>query len=436
MVDTRNWPDRIKSAYADLQYQSELIVTGVQLGIITLLFVVITVTPIGYSPDAPIRSALFGLSLFTVLVLLRYWLVITDQLNPTLLGISVVLEMTLLLFTIWTYFIQFESVPSINLKNSHFNYIFILIALRTLRFEPIWVILSGVTAICGWSFIVWHTLDFTTMQSITWDYVTYASTQSIYLGAEFDKILSIALVTLVLALTLFRAQQTLALAVNKSFATDDLSKFFDEAVAKKITQSNLALKAGQAEKREAVIVFIDLRGFSKLSETATSKELIELLGEYQQLLVPIIRHHQGSIDKFMGDGILASFGAVIPSKTYAADALCAVSEMLEAIQSWQEARKKQNKVVLNVGMGLAEGEVLFGLIGDENRLEYTVIGETVNLAAKLEKHNKVEKANVLASKMVLDKALAHGYQENGKLEVRKQIAVAGVNELIDLVVIS
>ena len=102
---------------------------AVQLGIICLLFVVILIAPIGYSPDAPIHSALLGLSLFTILVLLRLWFVYTDQLSHWMLGVSMVLEMVLLLFTIESYYVQFESVPAINLKNSHVNYIFILIAL-------------------------------------------------------------------------------------------------------------------------------------------------------------------------------------------------------------------------------------------------------------------------------------------------------------------
>lgn len=436
MLNTNTWPERIQQAYSDLQHQSELIVTVVQLGIITLLFLVITLTPIGYSPDAPIRSALFGLSLFLVLVLVRYWLAVTDQLPPTLLGCSVVLEMALLLFTIWTYYIQFESVPTINLKNSHFNYIFILIALRTLRFEPLWVVLSGVTAMVGWTLIVWHAVHFASIQSVTWDYVTFASTLSIYLGAEFDKILTIGLVTGVLAFTLHRAQQTLALAVNKSFASKDLSKFFDEAVAKKITQSSISLEAGQAEKRQAVIVFIDLRGFSKLSETASSQELIDILGEYQRLLVPLIRDGNGSIDKFMGDGILASFGAVIPSQTYAADALTAVDNMRKAIKGWKTQRQEANKSVLDVGMGIAGGEVLFGLIGDADRLEYTVIGETVNIAAKLEKQNKAEQVSVLATVSVLEKAKSQGYVPSYTPEIRRDRAVAGIQERLDLVVLA
>ncbi len=436
MIDYAAWPLRIKQKFIELQDQSEFIVASVQLGIISLLYIIIIFAPIGYSPDAPIHSALLGLSLFTILVLVRLWFAYTKQLNPLFLGFSVVAEMALLLFIIWTYYIQFESTPSINLKNSHFNYVFVLIALRSLRFEPIWVLLSGATAALCWSIIVWHALFHTNDQSITWDYVTYASSRSIYLGAEFDKLLTIVLITLIIALVLKRAQTTLRQAVSQTFKANDLSHFFDTQVVEKITQAETELAAGQGEMRHSVIMFIDLRGFSKLSEKLPSNDLIALLGEYQRLLVPIIHQYRGSIDKFMGDGILASFGAVIPSSTYAADALNAVDEIMSAVHQWQITRKNENKESLDIGMGLAIGEVLIGMIGVESRLEYTVIGETVNIAAKLEKQNKIEKAHALATYAVLEKAQQQGYTNIKGKEIRHQRTVGGINEKLDLVVLA
>lgn len=436
MISDQIWPNRVKQRFCNLQYQSELLVASLQLGVIILLFCTLIAAPVGYSPDAPIHSALLGLSLFTILILVRLWFAYSNQLGPWKLGFFVIAEMSILLFTIWTYYLQFESVPSINLKNSHLNYIFVLIALRALRFEPIWVILSGTTAMIGWALIVWHALKTATMQGVTWDYVTYASTMNIYLGAEFDKLLTIALVTIIIALVLKRAQDTLRHSVSETFKAEDLSNFFDHALVEKITDSNIPLEAGVVEIRKAAIMFIDLRGFSKLSEKLPPKELITLLGEYQRMLVPIIQHNQGSIDKFMGDGILASFGAVIPTTTYAADAFNAVDEILNAISEWQRSRRQLGVEILDVGMGLAIGDVLFGIIGDKSRLEYTVIGETVNVAAKLEKQNKVEKVKALATLAVLEQAILQGYKGASQREIRRQCHVLGIDQLLDLVVLA
>jgi len=127
-------------------------------------------------------------------------------------------------------------------------------------------------------------------------------------------------------------------------------------------------------------------------------ELIALLGEYQGLLLPILKAHGGSIDKFMGDGILASFGAVSPDPAFAAQALRAVDAI------WTAA----GLPAPDVGAGLTSGEVVFGIIGHGRRLEYTLIGDAVNLAAKLEKHNKVEHSRGLTTRTTYQLARAQG----------------------------
>lgn len=436
MLKHTQLPLRIQEEMAVQQYKSELLVAGVQLGVIVLLLLIHFFTPAGYSPDAPVRSTSLGLSLFTILILVRLWFAYTNQLTPLFLGFLIIAEMVLLLFIIWTYYLQYETTTTINLKNPHINYVFILIALRALRFEPEWVILSGLTAAIGWGIIVWQTLSTAGMSVITWDYVTYASTQSVYLGAIFDVILSILLVTAIIALVLERAKETLCQAVKQTTAAKDLARFFDKGVAEKITRSELALQAGYGEMRQAAIMFTDMRGFTRASKTLSPSELIGLLGEYQRLLVPIIQKHNGTIDKFMGDGIMASFGAVTPSDTYAADALRTVDDILAAVAIWNETRRKDGEMVVDVGIGLAVGEVVFGVIGNAERLEYTVIGETANLAAKLEKHNKVEHSRALTNADALTEALKQDYTNAMQKKELKARNVAGVENPIDLVVLA
>ncbi|MCW8444101.1 adenylate/guanylate cyclase domain-containing protein [Fluoribacter gormanii] len=436
MLSYTQLPPRIRDDMKAQQYRSELLVGGVQLGVILLFMAIDYLTPVGYTPNAPVHSTSLGLSLFTILILTRLWFAYTNQLTPRVLGLFVITEMFLLLFVIWTYYLQYETSPTINLKNTHINYVYILIALRALRFEPEWVLLSGFCAVIGWSIIVWQTLSSTGMNVITWDYVTYASTRSVYLGAVFDVLLSISLVTVILALVLQRAQKTLFQAVEQTSAAKDLARFFDSSVAEKIIHSDSIVQAGYGETRRAAILFTDLRGFTKASKTLSPTDLIKLLGEYQRLLVPIIQKHNGTIDKFMGDGIMASFGAVTPSKTYAADALRTVDEILAMLSVWNETRRKNGNFVLDLGMGLAAGEIVFGVIGNADRLEYTVIGETANLAAKLEKHNKVEHSKALSTASTLAEALKQNYKSDTKKIERKSRDVAGVDGPMDLVVLA
>ncbi len=434
MLSYQELPLRIKKEITAQQYNSELLVGSVQFGVVVLLSIINFFTPINYIPGAPVHSASLGLELFTILILLRLWFAYTHQLTRWLLGIFVIGEMLLLLFIIWTYYLQFETTATINLKNPHIYYVFVMIALRALRFEPIWVIISGITAAVGWSAIVWQTLSSAGMNVITWDYVTYASTRSLYFGAVFDFIFTILLVTGIISLVLKRAQETLYQAVGQTAAARDLSLFFDSGVAEKIMHSE-KLQSGYGDKRQAAIMFIDLRNFTGMSEKLEPGSIMTLLVEYQSLLVPIIQKHNGAIDKFMGDGIMASFGAVTSSDSYAADALRAVDDIMIAVARWNEKRLNNGDVFVSVGMGLAAGEVIFGVIGNEKRLEYTIIGETANLAAKLEKHNKVELTGALTTPETLAKAIQQNYVNPQERETRMARTVAGLEKPINLVVL-
>ena len=192
--------------------------------------------------------------------------------------------------------------------------------------------------------------------------------------------------------------------------------------------------AGQGELRQAAILFLDMRGFTEASAKMGPTDLIKLLGEYQGLMVPIVRAHGGNIDKFMGDGILASFGAVTPDVRYAANALAAVDEIMAGADAWQARRKSAGLAAPGVGAGLATGEVVFGIIGEGKRLEYTVIGDAVNLAAKLEKHNKAEKTRGLTTRVAFEAARSQGY--TGTKEILTQRTVGGVSAPLDLAVLS
>jgi adenylate cyclase len=223
--------------------------------------------------------------------------------------------------------------------------------------------------------------------------------------------------------------------VQSSQSAAALSQFFDSEVATQITSTDLAPMAGQSVMRDAAIMFTDLRGFTKASAALSAADLIALIGEYQNVVLPVVRAHGGNIDKFMGDGILASFGAVNASNTYAADALRCIGAILRTSNTWARDRERRGLPALGIGIGVAHGPLVFGIIGVEQRLEYTVIGETVNLAAKLEKHNKAEAAAACAAASLIqlarrqDPALAAS-----GFEIRRTRLVAGAAEPLDLAV--
>jgi adenylate cyclase len=161
-----------------------------------------------------------------------------------------------------------------------------------------------------------------------------------------------------------------------------------------------------------------------------------LLSEYQSRVVAAVTGHGGSIDKFMGDGILASFGATRPSASFAADALRALDALLASTAAWAEGRTARGLPAPKVGAAVATGPVMFGTIGDASRLEYTVIGDPVNLAAKLEKHTKVEGVAALCTAEAWRLALRQGYVAAASLEQRDARTVAGLDRPLDLVALA
>ena len=377
----------------------------------------------------------WALGFYLGFTLIRLFLALRRRLPDWMIVASVVVDMSVLLITIWSFHLQYEQPPGFSLKAPTLLYVFILIALRTLRFEPRYVVLAGAAAVTGWLTLLFYALFFSAMPSeVTRDYVHYITSPSILIGGEVDKILSMVAVTAILAFALARARRLLIQSATEHLAVSDLSRFFAPEIARQITSAEHGVQPGQGEVREAAILNLDIRGFTPLAHGMPADDVMALLAEYQARMVPVIQRHGGSIDKFMGDGIMATFGAAMETESYAADALDAVRGLLEASDAWNVERETAGKSPLRVGVGVAVGAVVFGAVGDATRLEYTVIGDAVNLAAKLEKHTKVEGRRALTTADALARALAQGYAAPAGLETRAARTVEGVDTPLDLVV--
>ena len=179
-----------------------------------------------------------------------------------------------------------------------------------------------------------------------------------------------------------------------------------------------------------------MRGFTALSHDRSAQELIALLGEYQSRLVPVIERHGGSIDKYLGDGILASFGAIVPNISYAADLCRAIDKLAATAESWRREREERGLPAPSVGIAGAVGDIIFGPVGHAARLEYTVIGEVVNLVAKLEKHTKSEGVRALTTGETYALALDQGYRPARPAEMLAGRRVEGLTDPVDLVVLA
>lgn len=428
-------PSRVRAAIERQQAQSEILIGWVQLGLVVVFGTLYAVSPKTFDMDVMITPVPWALAAYFAFTVLRLALGYRGALTRWFLTLSVIMDMALLMGLIWSFHIQYEQPAAFVLKVPTLLYVFIFIALRALRFDAFFVLLAGLIAAVGWLFVVGVSLTEGTSE-VTRDFVLYMTSTQILLGAEFDKIISILVVTLILALAIVRARRLLVRAAAEGAAAEDLSRFFAPEVADQITKSEQRIEPGHGELVEAAVLFCDVRGFTQLAAEQPPDAIMTLLAEYEARMGDAIRRHGGSIDKYLGDGIMATFGAAPRSDTWAADALRAVDDLVVVAESWREERRAAGKRPLDIGFAVAVGPVIFGAVGDPGRLEYTVIGDAVNLAAKLEKHNKVAGVVAITTSDAFGIAHAQGYVTPQQRRSLVQASVSGVDKPTDLVVMA
>ena len=163
-----------------------------------------------------------------------------------------------------------------------------------------------------------------------------------------------------------------------------------------------ALGGVTAETRVVTVLFTDLRDFTTLAEKVPPEEVLDLLNAHFAAIVPCVHEHGGTVNKFIGDAIMATFGAPIRQDDHAERAVLAARDMLLAMDDLNLELAAQSRPTLTMGIGLATGPVVVGNMGTEERVEYAVLGDTVNTAARLESMNKETKTRVLLSKATHD----------------------------------
>ena len=430
-------PVRVQAALREQQASSEILIGWIQLAVVTAFGSLYAVSPKAFPPEVEFEPIPWALGAYLAFTLARLGLAHARRLPRWFLVLSILADMALLLGMIWSFHIQYMQPAAFYLKAPTLLYVFIFVALRTLRFEAVYVLLAGGAAAAGWALMAAYALMWDPMAApVTRDYALYLTSNTVLIGAEFDKVFSILTVTAILAVAIVRARRLLVRAVRESLAARELSRFFAPDVADRIVDLDAGIEIGRGELRDAAVLNVDMRGFSQLATEIPPDDLIALLAEYQGVVVPVVQSSGGSIDKFMGDGVMATFGATRPSRTPAADALRAVDTLAAAAAAWRARRIAAGLPAPAVGLAVAAGPVVFGAVGDESRLEYTVIGSAVNLSAKLEKHTKTEGARALTNAATYDAAVAQGYRPPHPVQRCAARRVAGLDDQLDLVVLA
>jgi len=416
-------PERVRASVEGLQRQSEVLIGWVQLSVVVLFGALYLVAPktSTHTDFMPVPYALAGYLAFT---LVRLLLAYRDRLGPVLLFVSVIVDMGLLMGLIWTFHVQYEQSAPFYLKAPTLLYVFIFIALRALRFQSLYVAAAGVTAALGWAGLVAYALVTELRMGdpmITRDYVAYMTSNTVLVGAEVDKIVSILTVTGILTIALVRGRRLLERAVVDSMTAADLSRFVAPEVAQRIGQSGEGLNAGDGEVREGTVMFTDIEGFTTLSEQVDPTTLMAILSDYFGAVNAIAESNGGVIVQFNGDALLISFGG----EACPDHARCALDTAQAIVTGLNGRPFGPGGYRLRTRCGLNTGQIILGAVGAANRLIFTAHGDEVNLAARLEQLNKDHGSYILMSEATVRHAgvevgadAGDGVEPAGEITVR------------------
>jgi len=256
-------------------------------------------------------------------------------------------------------------------------------------------------------------------------YVIFESSSVII--AMATPIIQIALsFTLVITYRVFSEQK------EKKYIRQTFSKFVSKSVVDELLQDPEKVELG-GEEKILTVLFSDIRGFTSISEKLTPKELVEHLNVYLQTMTDLVFDYNGTLDKYVGDEIMAFWGAPVAFEDHALQACKSAIKQMEALNRLNEKWIEEEKPTLNIGIGLNTGIMVVGNMGSNSRMDYTLMGDNVNLGARLEGTNKIYGTNIIISEYtyehVRDEVIV---RELDMIRVKGKENPVRIYELIDI----
>jgi adenylate cyclase len=203
-----------------------------------------------------------------------------------------------------------------------------------------------------------------------------------------------------------------------------ISKFATKEVADDLLTSGFALGGKHVD---ATAMFCDIRSFTSIAEAREPAETIELLNDYYTLMMDAIGSEGGIVNQMVGDGLMAIFGAPLPRDDHRQRAVLAARQMVDLIRLFNEEQAARDKVEIQIGIGVASGHVIAGYTGTLHRATYTCVGDTVNVAARLESHTKV-----LNRPILIDENTRRGLEDGIVVEPQGELQMKGKTESINV----
>ncbi|MDA0786871.1 MAG: adenylate/guanylate cyclase domain-containing protein [Proteobacteria bacterium] len=302
--------------------------------------------------------------------------------------------------------------PQARFRFGGFNYYYLLISLFLLgSYSARAMLFAGVACVIAWGGgILWIAgfpdtlLAIPTFETPAARLERFLDPHFVSLDVRTTEILVMLLSTTVLAIAVLRSRRLIRQQMMAARERSNLARYFPPNIVDELAGYDGALETVQSQ--EVGVLFADLVGFSRFAEMVTPEELIEMLRAFHHRMERTVFEHGGTLDKFLGDGVMATFGTPRTGPQDAANTLRCARAMLSVVDEWNTRRAAAGFPVVQLSAGAHFGPIVMGDVGSERRLEFAVVGDTVNVASRLE-----ESTRAVGSRLIVSDVLMRAVQD-------------------------
>jgi len=392
--------------------------------------------------NAALLYTLSALLLFFVTGLLSYYLAMKGR-RPTWLSMvlaTVDIALLTILIVAPNPFATVSPPPAMALREAGFKYLLIIVCLGALSLSPRLAIWLGVTAAISWALgVVWVVRQPGTVIAYgPPSNYSYADQMALFFNPNFvdlveqvTRILVILIIASIVATVVWRARQLADDYTKAERARYNLSRHFSPNVVDELASNDEPF--GPIRRQEIAVIFADIIGFTAYTEDHPAEQVFELLREFHSRMEAVVFEHKGTVDNYIGDCIMATFGVPSSAPDDAARALRATRAMVAALDRWNVERKAAGQPPVDIRIGCQFGPVVLGAIGSERNLSFAAVGDTCNVASRLQNLCRELDADICVGAAVIEAAIVAGDHEGSAgFTNHGPVALRGREELVDV----
>ena len=400
--------DKLAAAFAEEEREGRrLAFRGRTIALVAIALLLPIMVPF---PRVLYYQALLGV--FILLGYLRNWVDDTGRFRPWQAYAYPALDFALLAFTlIYPNPFAGEYPPQLALRTGNFVYFYVLLVGLAFSYRPRLVLWGGaIGAFCWTVGVAWlvslpDTVLVPEMREMGEEHIGHVMPDTfVDLDTWVQDVSVFFIVAALLALIVGRSRRLVFRQATLERERSNLARYFPPATVDRLARRDAALS--QVREQDCAVLFVDLVAFTTWSERHGPREVIDLLREVHERLEVAVFEHEGTLDKFIGDGLMATFGTPDPGLRDATNAIACVRSVLASFEAWNRQRARAGQEPVRVSLGLHYGPVVIGDIGTNRRLEFAVLGDTVNVASRLEALTRELRCRAVVSAAVAE-ALAH-----------------------------